>query len=745
MSRLRSFLLTVPLILCVFWINNVFADGFIVVPPPYPHPGPGISAPFPLEVKYHRVDVEINDQAATTHIDQEFYNPTNRRLEGHYLFPVPKRAVIKRFSMDIDGKEVEAELLDAKKARKIYEDIVRRQRDPAILEYDGLALFKVRIFPIEPRSNKRIKISYNEILNKDNGTIEYLYPLNTEKFSARPLQDVSVNVSIRSEDNIKNIYCTSHETEMVRKDEHHAIVTYEAENVKPDRDFLLYYNTDRSAIGLSLLTYNGEGEDGFFFLNVSPGFGEHEEVTEKDITFVLDVSGSMVGEKLTQAKKALLFCIENLNKGDRFEIIRFSTEAEALFRNLAEADDTNLEKARRFIRELKAIGGTNIEEALELALDNKGNKDRPHIIVFITDGKPTINETNEDKLLDKIKKANTSRTRIFAFGIGYDLNTHLLDKITEITRAYRTYITPEEDIEIKISNFYNKVQSPVLTDCVLQFENNIRIFKTYPKELPDLFKGSSLTVLGRYNGAKERAEITLMGKVKNKEKRFKFEAHFPERDIKNDHIPSLWAARRIGYLLDQIRLHGEDKELVEETTHLARQYGIVTPYTSYLIIEDEMERVSRNVLPRAHQTLGNIASHYRELAERSKEEFSDMKVKSGAGSVRASREVQVLNKALNYAQTIQGESRLAFKDGEGRIQNLARQVRNIQGRAIYYSVNFWIDSRLQIQKRDKPTRIQFASEEYFELLRNEPQSAQFLALGRNVRFTINNMIYEIHE
>ena len=223
--------------------GRLSADGFIVVPEP---PQNIIRTAFPLEVKYHRVNVEIKDQSAVTNIDQEFYNPTAARLEGYYIFPIPEDAVIKKFTMFINGAETGAELLDAAKARQLYEDIVRKALDPALLEYQGRGMFKVRIFPIEPGSTKRVKISYTQILEKDNGTIEYIYPLNTEKFSAKPLKDVSVNVDIKSADILKNIYCTSHETEVIRKNDNHAVVSFEQKNVKPDTDFNLYYNTDKS-------------------------------------------------------------------------------------------------------------------------------------------------------------------------------------------------------------------------------------------------------------------------------------------------------------------------------------------------------------------------------------------------------------------------------------------------------------------------------------------------------------------
>jgi Ca-activated chloride channel homolog len=761
------------LLLLLFGMGNaerVYGDGFIVVPhhghifpprPPHPRPippRPPAPHPFPLEVKYHRVNVTIDDLAAVTEIDQVFVNPTPHRLEGYYIFPLPANAVIKKFSMWVDGKELEAELLDAKKARKIYEDIVRKQRDPALLEYMGKGLFKARIFPIEPRSEKRVKISYRQLLEKDNRTVEYLYPLNTEKFSAKPLKDVSVNVTLKANEKIKNIYCPTHEVDIVRKGDKKAIVSFEEKNTKPDIDFKLYYSTDNEKLGFSLLSYKkAKDEDGYFFLSLSPGYSSPGDVvSEKDITFVMDVSGSMAGKKMKQAKKALLFCIENLNKGDRFEIIRFSTEAEALFNGLSPVSETNRDKAREFIARLKAIGGTNIDEALAMAMkmDNKPAKkqNRPYMIIFLTDGKPTIGETDENALLKKIKDNNHSNCRVFTFGIGNDINTHLLDKITELTRAYRTYITEQEDIEIKVSNFYTNVQSPILTDLSIDFGSAVRVSKIHPRRLPDLFKGSTLTLLGHYKGSGDAA-VVLSGKVGNTKKSFKFDVkngfsgNGSPDSMKNDFIPALWAARRVGYLLDQIRLHGKDKELIDEITRLSRNFGIITPYTSYLIVEDERTNVHRRQLREEFQTMNQLAADAPEVDSESKRSFGDMVLKSGSGSVRASKEIQQMNAAENFSQAKPGQSRMAYKDKKGKTMNLAAQLRNIQGRAVYNTGKFWVDSQIQAHfpGSQKINRIKFAGDSYFKLLKEEPLAAQFLALGKNVRFLLNNIIYEIYE
>ncbi|MDD5067315.1 MAG: trypsin, partial [bacterium] len=299
-------------------------------------------------------------------------------------------------------------------------------------------------------------------------------------------------------------------------------------------------------------------------------------------------------------------------------------------------------------------------------------------------------------------------------------------------------------IEIKISSFYTKVQSPVLTDLKLRFEGNIKVDKTYPRELPDLFKGSTLTLLGQYDGNGE-ARVILEGKIKDKTQTFEYNLNFLKDDTDSDFIPPLWASRRIGFLLDQIRLHGEDKELVDEVTQLAKKYGIVSPYTSYLIIEEERDRVSHNEIKSDDRTLGAAIPATSDFFARSEAEYSGVKEKSGKRSVQASEEFQSLNMAKSYDEVYQGKDRLNYTDAKGNEQNLTQQVKNIQGRAIYNSGKNWVDSRIQTKKYGKAIKIQFASKEYFTLLKKEPLAADFLALGQNVRFILKDTIYEIYE
>lgn len=704
-------------------------DGFIVVPRP-PRPGP--ASPFPLEVVRHDVRVTIDGQLATTSVDQEFYNPNDARLEGVYLFPLPAGAVIERFSMWIDGRETRAELLDAAKARGIYEDIVRRLRDPALLEYDGRGAFRMRVFPIEPRGRKRIRISYHEVLEKDNGAVSYLYPLATEKFSSRPVPEVSLVAEVHSPEGLADIHCPTHAAEVSRAGAGGATVRYAARDTLPDRDFRLVFTPATGRLGFSLLAHRAGGQDGFFFLSVAPSFARGgEEAAAQDVTFVVDTSGSMAGRAIEQARAAIARCLERLGRRDRFSVVRFSTEAESLFNGLVPAGGANLARAREFVAGWQAAGGTNCEEALKAALAEKGSAERSRAIVLVTDGRPTIGETGDEALLALAGRA-AAGARLFPVAIGSEINTHLLDGFAEHTRTFRTYLAAGDDLEAGIARFYDKIRSPVLGDVRLEVSPQAGASQLHPGRLGDLYRGSSLTVVGRYRGSGP-AVFTLRGTVNGRAEEFAFRADLPRESANHDFLPPLWAARRVGFLLDQIRLHGEERELVEEATRLARQYGIVTPYTSYLIVEDEAARRGRGDLAESDMTVGGIPGAPALERER-REEFAAMKDKSGAGSVRASVELQ----KLNQASTVDAARPLS-----GAFAAAAGQVRTAGGVAFYLNRGTWVDGRIPSRGKLPLTRVAFASSEYFALLRAHPELAPALALGRSVRVVCGNGLVEV--
>jgi Ca-activated chloride channel family protein len=804
--RTPSFLIIaflMPLFFEGIALQSAKADGFIIIdhpvhipdirphPPHLPHPWPRPRPPrpinrfLPLEVREHHVSVSINGQIATTAIDQTFYNPSGQRLEGTYIFPIPEGAQIDKFLMDVNGKMTTAELLDAKKARSIYEDIVRRAKDPALMEYSGQGMFKVRIFPIEPHKEKRIKIKYTQLLKRDGRITEYTYPLNTEKFSSRPIKSVSVKVDIESEHELKSIYSPSHEIDTSRKGKHKAVVGFEENDTLPDSDFRLFFASDTDdgkPIGLELFTYRGkdkkDGGEGYYMMLLSPGAWQDDAVVPKDVVFAVDTSGSMRVKKLEQAKAALQFCLGNLNKGDRFEIIRYSTEAEALFEELSPASKKNLSQASEFISGLKAGGGTAIEEALLMAVTHakiRKNKDallRPFQVIFLTDGRPTIGETRPDKILERLAKVTGEidvPVRVFSFGIGTDINTKLLDRIAEDTRAVTEYVLPEENIEHKVSRFYAKISQPVMANIKLKTKGGIRLSKRHPNELPDLFKDDQLVVFGRYAAKKSnegKPVVTLVGTLAGKSAAFTYKARF---DSKSNHefIPRLWATRRVGYLLDEIRLHGEKGELKDEVVALARRWGIVTPYTSYLIIEDEETRG----VPLARQSMGQrpsrpsfspslaiearsafnaefgtggqaseqSAARYRRDYE--KKVFDGFAARdTGGDAVAAARSSAKLKTATKtnaakeaYAESLYG-NQIRFEQQVTRI---------VAGKTFYQNNKAWVDAEVAEKPEAEVHRIAFGSDEYFKLLARSATTAKWLSVAGNLQVLIDGEIYEI--
>ncbi len=496
----------------------------------------------------------------------------------------------------------------------------------------------------------------------------------------------------------------------------------------------------------------------------------------KDIAFVLDTSGSMAGKKLQQAKNALQFCIENLNEGDRFDILRFSTEVEPLFSRLVAANRSNRAKAQDFVKDLNPMGGTAIDDALRKALallpgGSRGEEaqapgtqhatrntssPRPFVIIFLTDGRPTIGTTDEDRILANVEKENDGRTRIFCFGIGTDVNTHLLDKITEKTRAVSQYVLPEEDLEVKVSNFFAKIKEPVLANPALKFTGDIHATKLYPSPLPDLFKGEQLVLVGRYAGHGDSA-VVIEGTVNGAPKKFTYELGFPNQASGSEFIPRLWATRRVGYLLDEIRLHGENSELRDEVTELARKYGIVTPYTAYLIVEDEAQR---NV-PVPMRSLQNLDKDSAARHEASQAWNGFLRDRAGESAVAQARYGMALKSANAAAPAAVGgamESRRALgfsgvpggsappgSDIKARLVQYSDQTRFVAGKNFFLNGKQWIDSAVQKNPETNRVRIQFNSTDYFDLIAKKPKALPWLALGRDLQFVLDNTIYEIYE
>ena len=730
----------------------------------------------PLAIKYQRVDIDIKDAAATAKIEQVFQNSTDRDLEAVYVFPLPAGASIDDFAMYINGKRMSGELVEKDKARRIYQDIVRRMKDPGLLEQMDGNLFRVSVYPVPRNGEQKFELVYTQTLDFEAGLYRYVYPLRTAEQASKTLEDFTVSVRLRSSQPIHNVYSPSHEVGISRKNDHEAVIGFEQEQATLDRDFVLYYGIDKKDFGLNLLAHANAGKDGFFMMMLAPRIElEKNNLIRKDITFVFDTSGSMAGKKIKQARKALDYCIRKLNDGDRFNVIRFSTDVEPFRKTLTEANEESREAALAFVADIEARGGTDIDGALAAALGMDYDEARPKLIVFLTDGKPTIGETDTPVITGNVEKGNKTGIRVFTFGVGEEINTHLLDKIAGANGGISQYVTPDEDIEVKLSSFSDKISYPVLGDLAVSVDK-MTLKQMHPAKLPDLFSGDQILLFGRYEGSGHVA-IRLTGRVNGKKREFVYEATFPESSPDNGFIPRLWATRRVGYLLDEIRLHGEIAELKDEVLRLSREYGIMTPYTSYLVLETEADYDRHNIPRSSHRPAGRDAQ--KELQKQATGIWSDGAQRRRLGDKEESREkdqiaamplfgadeaseqgqASSVPDALSATRNAEAPAPgvyvrpnrqdvngyLGKKSGEQAI-DLSRAiadyksrkmsthdidtVRHVAGR-IFYRVNgVWIDGNYK--KTMRRQTIRFAADDYFKLVEDKPELRPFLALGQRV-------------
>ena len=699
------------------------ADGIIIPEPPIPCQPWEDCEFFPIEqlnVRYHRVNVTIQDQIAVTHVDQVFHNPNDWQIEGTYVFPIPTEATVTEFTLWIDGEPVQGEVLSAEEARATYEEIVRQMIDPALLEYVGQGAVKASIFPIPPDGERRIELEYSQPLTAEGGLVKYVYPLNTEKFSVEPLENVSISVDVHSNENIRAAYSPTHRVDVVNESPNHIRAGYEDFDVKPDSDFALYYSIGE-AEAFHLLSYrdpSDEDSDGFFMALLAPRPDVEPDAFPKDVILVLDKSGSMDWDgKFEQAQEALRFILRNLNDEDRFNIITFSTGIESYADGLRPADEAN--EAVRWVDEQFAIGSTDINRALTEAAYMADNE-RPTYVIFMTDGLPTEGVTESDRILANFERSVTPNVRLFSFGVGFDVDTFLLDSLAQGHAGTSGYVLPGERLDETISAFYEKIRTPVLTDLQLDF-GDITVYDLYPNPLPDLFSGSQVIVVGRYKGA-GFVNVELKGQVNGQTQVF----DFPEQRFAGDSrsskdvfetLPRLWATRKIGHLLNQIRLNGPDEETIEQVVKLSIRYGIVTPYTSYLVTEPA---------PLGQEEQDRIAN----------DAFSEMEaLPSAPTSGEAAVEEAVEQGALADAESPAEEP--AVVDGV----TVDEVVKNVGAHTFVFNNGVWIDTAYDPAMQT--TKVAFLSDDYFELVAASPELAAAFALGERVIALTDGVAYEV--
>lgn len=571
---------SLPVLVLAVYLVPFAAAAQLVVPT---EPGDGASAS-PLSVRNQHVEVEVDSQVARTTVVQVFENHTDRDLEGTYLFALPDRAAVSGFATWVDGVRVESRVEEKAQAKKTYEKAAAAGRAPGLLERLGPGVFRTRVEGIPSGGTKRTELAYSEVLPYQDGEVSLRVPLKVDGLEAPTIRDFRVRVRIGDRTKrIARVWSTSHEVAVRRIDDRHVEVRLAEANVVPDRDLVLRYAVESDDLGLTFLAHRDGDEDGYFLLSIAPQeLTTAADIVKKDVVFVFDTSGSMDGAKIAQARSALDQCLGLLNGGDAFSVVGFSDGLNPWKRRVVPATPENLDDAHRFVDHLSAGGGTDIGGALSQALDILEDRGRPRVVVFFTDGDPTVGETNPDRIVAAVGGKNVAGTRLFTFGVAAGVNRRLLDALARENRGVSEYVEPGQAIDEVVAGFYSKISKPVLADIDFAYDP-VTVAWQYPSVMPDIYKGQQLLVVGRYRGAGE-GQVVLSGTLNGKRRTFETKVAFPAAAPEDGFVARIWAQRRVQFLLDEMRLKGEQAEMREEVVALGKRFHLVTPYTSMVTV-----------------------------------------------------------------------------------------------------------------------------------------------------------------
>ena len=706
-----------------------------IIHPPHP-PRPPVPPASSYRIKQLEMNATLSDQVARVQVSQTFVNTGNRTMEVCFMFPIPYDGAIDRLTLLVDGKEYDGKVLDREEARRIYEGYIRRNRDPALLEWMGSGMFKTSVFPVPAGAERTVTLRYSQVCPRVGGLTELLLPLSTAKYTSKPVEKLVIRVSLKSDAPLKNIYSPSHAMEVKRTSPRQATVQSIQNNVIPGSDFRLMYDVGDDAVAASLVSYRPvETEDGYFMLLVSPEIkSTMDRAIRKNVVFVVDRSGSMSGKKIEQAKGALRFVLNNLNKGDLFNIVAYDTEIEGFQPEMQRYGDGTRKEALGFVEGIHAGGSTNIDGALTVALDMLKDDQDPSYLIFLTDGLPTAGQTNANAIVTNATKHNAVRARIFNFGVGYDVNSRLLDKLARECFGQSQYVRPDEDIEEQVSRLYQRIGAPAMTDIAIHYdidglavEKGAVTNRVYPKDAYDLFAGDQLVLVGRYkhSGA---VKLTVQGRVGGKEEKFDFKGTLVKHSAESSrgYVERLWAMRRIGEIIDKIDLEGRTEELVDELIALSKRHGILTPYTSFL----------------ADDTGGPVEeARGRRLTNEALDQLSAADAGKSGVQQRAAK------------AALQRGSPAGFGGGGFRVLDLEsdrevtlRTVQNVGNKTFFRRDGAWEDSTITEKQKKELQVIKRYSDEYFRLARDLGKDApRYLALEGTVMVVIRGRAYQLED
>jgi uncharacterized protein YegL len=691
-------------------------------------------------IRERTVDMTVRDQVASVTVTDNIFNPCSRNVEVQYIFPLPPDAAVDQFTLVVDGRELTGEMLSAEEARQIYNDIVRRQKDPGLLEYSGYGFYRSSAFPLGPGKPAQLVVHYTATCKKDGDIVEIWYPMSSGRICTEPVGRFKISADIQSVDRIANVYSPSLELDIDRKSPDRVVASFEASGYRPLEDFQLFYEASLDEVGATFLTYwPDRNQDGYYLMMVSPSPGvEASSILPKDIMIVLDRSGSMSGEKIQQAREAVRFIFHNLNSGDRFNFISYNDNVSPCFDALLPATSENIGRATVLLDRTDAQGGTNIYQALETSLsqfkDGRSDDRRPAYVIFLTDGLPTVGNVDETAILENSLRANRADARVFAFGVGYDVNVRLLDNLVGQNHGRSSFVKPNESIETKVSSLYTRIKNPHMTNVAATLEN----FGTRddcPSELGDLFENDQIVRVGRiyplsssalddYDIAACPATLTVSGMLSDNKRTFEYpvKLNLEVRFSAFSFIEKLWAARRIGQLLEEVQLHGRSEEVVDELIRLSKKYGIVTPYTSFLADENQdfaaHEVIREQTVMQLEEKATSITGPQAQMDAVMGQEMFLM-----AAPMKKSKQGNAMR---------MGAANVSEYEQHGIVGGEINTIRIVGNTTLYRKGNVWLTSETvdfdPVNSRDRFTVIQRFSEEYFALIDdNTPEENKVLA------------------
>ncbi len=580
----------------------------------------------PLAVGYHKVNVDIKDQIARTTVEQSFINTTDVRLEGIFYFPLPADASISGFGMWIGGELVEADIVEKQRARQIYEDILRRKKDPGLLEWEGGNLFKARVFPIEAHSEKRVRIRYTQVLPLEGSTYRYRYALRSELLRTKPLRELQLLVRIVSETPLGEVASPTHECR-INQTGHEAEVEFTAQQYSPEQDFELAVAV-KGRQDLVALPHR-RGEDGYFMLQLTPpdasDAGWQRELLPEgeplDLLLIADTSGSMDAAARANQEKFLSSTLSLLGEKDTFRLMVCDAEAAWIESERLPATDATVDGALDKLATRRSLGWTDIDLALDTALTAADEKTT---VLYVGDGIGTTGDADPVALAERIRaRGAKSEAVVHAIAVSSKYEAPVLAALARIGGG--SVRSVGADPVGAAYQVLSEAARPVVKDLKVRIDG-IRTARVYPEVLPNLPLGAQQVVLGRFlpGDQPQSGTVTMSGLLDGKPVQYTAKLSIPAADVGNSFLPRLWARRH----LDALLAGGNTPEIREEIISFSERFGIMTPYTSFLVLESDEDRERYGVARRVRMRDGE--RFFADARDRATLEITRQSVKNAA-------------------------------------------------------------------------------------------------------------------